>query len=86
AIKQATVMEREKTTKSGKKVTINLREQLYELELKTVDKQAVLCYVGSCRNDGTLLQPDHIVEMLERVSGQEISLLNFHRQRLILGA
>ncbi|MFM7479017.1 MAG: TIGR03960 family B12-binding radical SAM protein, partial [Microcystis aeruginosa] len=45
AIKQATVMEREKTTKSGKKVTINLREQLYELELKTVDKQAVLCYV-----------------------------------------
>ncbi|MFM6376848.1 MAG: TIGR03960 family B12-binding radical SAM protein, partial [Microcystis panniformis] len=69
AIKQATVMEREKTTKSGKKVTINLREQLYELELKTVDKQAVLCYVGSCRNDGTLLQPDHIVEMLERVSG-----------------
>ncbi|CCI18161.1 Similar to tr/P73260/P73260 [Microcystis aeruginosa PCC 9807] len=86
AIKQATVMEREKTTKSGKKVTINLREQLYELELKTVDKQAVLCYVGSCRNDGTLLQPDHIVEMLERVSGQELSLLNFHRQRLILGA
>lgn len=86
AIKQAKVMEREKTTKSGKKVTINLREQLYELELKTVDKQAVLCYVGSCRNDGTLLQPDHIVEMLERVSGQEISLLNFHRQRLILGA
>ena len=86
AIKQATVMEREKTTKSGKKVTINLREQLYELELKTVDKEAVLCYVGSCRNDGTLLQPDHIVEMLERVSGQEISLLNCHRQRLILGA
>ncbi|REJ57178.1 MAG: TIGR03960 family B12-binding radical SAM protein [Microcystis wesenbergii TW10] len=85
AIKQATVMEREKTTKSGKKVTINLREQLYELELKTVDNQAVLCYVGSCRNDGTLLQPDHIVEMLERVSGQEISLLNCHRQRLILG-
>lgn len=85
AIKQATVMEREKTTKSGKKVTINLREQLYELELKTVDKQAVLCYVGSCRNDGTLLQPDHIVEMLERVSGQEIALLNCHRQRLILG-
>ena len=85
AIKQATVMEREKTTKSGKKVTINLREQLYELELKTVDKEAVLCYVGSCRNDGTLLQPDHIVEMLERVSGEEISLLNCHRQRLILG-
>ncbi|MCZ8192517.1 MAG: TIGR03960 family B12-binding radical SAM protein [Microcystis sp. LE19-338.1B] len=85
AIKQATVMEREKTTKSGKKVTINLREQLYELELKTVDKEAVLCYVGSCRNDGTLLQPDHIVEMLERVSGQEISLLNCHRQCLILG-
>ncbi|MBD2620348.1 TIGR03960 family B12-binding radical SAM protein [Microcystis flos-aquae FACHB-1344] len=85
AIKQATVMEREKTTKSGKKVTINLREQLYELELKTVDKEAVLCYVGSCRNDGTLLQPDHLVEMLERVSGQEISLLNCHRQGLILG-
>ena len=85
AIKQATVMEREKTTKSGKKVTINLREQLYELELKTVDKEAVLCYVGSCRNDGTLLQPDHLVEMLERVSGQEISLLNCHRQCLILG-
>jgi radical SAM family uncharacterized protein/radical SAM-linked protein len=84
AINNSTVMEREKTTKSGKKVTINLREQLYELKLQTVDNKAVLCYVGSCRNDGTLLQPDHIVEMLERVSGQEISLLNFHRQRLIL--
>jgi radical SAM family uncharacterized protein/radical SAM-linked protein len=80
------VMEFEKTTKSGKKVTINLREQLYELniEREETDNRMILRYVGSCRNDGTLLQPDHVVYLLETVSGQEIHLLHVHRQRMFL--
>lgn len=85
-INASEVMEYEKTTKSGKKVTINLREQLYELNLEgcEADNRFILRYVGSCRNDGTLLQPDHLVYLLEKVSGREIQLLHVHRQRMFL--
>jgi radical SAM family uncharacterized protein/radical SAM-linked protein len=80
------VMEYEKTTKSGKKVTINLREQLYDLSCDrgTLDRSVILRYVGSCRNDGTLLQPDHVVHLLETVSGQKIELMHVHRQEMFL--
>jgi radical SAM family uncharacterized protein/radical SAM-linked protein len=43
-----------------------------------------LRYTGSCRNDGTLLRPDHVVKMLEHVSGQELQLLHVHRENLLL--
>jgi len=46
----------------------------------------VLRYVGSCRNDGTLLKPQDMVSMLEAVSGQEILLGPVHRVQLILTA
>jgi radical SAM-linked protein len=80
------VMEYEKTTKSGKKVTLNLREQLYDLSCDrgTSDRSVILRYVGSCRNDGTLLQPDHVVYLLETVSGQKIELMHVHRQEMFL--
>lgn len=45
---------------------------------------AGLHYVGSCQNDGTLLRPEHIIQMLERVAQMEFQLLHIHRQRLIL--
>ncbi len=43
-------------------------------------------YVGSCRNDGTLLRPEHIVQMLEQVAQAEFQLLHIHRQQLFLAA
>lgn len=77
----------EKTTKSGKKQLHNLRDYLYDLSLESSHIQenntVVIKYGGSCRNDGTLLQAEHVVYMLEQVAGVEISLLHIHRQRMI---
>ena len=82
----------EQTTKSGKKKQVNLRDRLFELELvepqrrqeEEKDSTVVLRYVGSCRNDGTLLKPEHLVYMLEQVTQQEFQLLHSHRQQLLL--
>ncbi|GBF81221.1 TIGR03960 family B12-binding radical SAM protein [Aphanothece sacrum] len=76
----------EKTTKSGKKQTVNLRYRLFSLSVESTDNNsAVLRYIGSCRNDGTMLHPEQVILMLEQVSGQELHLLKVHRQQLILG-
>ncbi|WP_254174143.1 TIGR03960 family B12-binding radical SAM protein [Planktothrix pseudagardhii] len=72
----------EKTTKSGKKKLINLREQLQELDIISPEG-TVLRYVGTCLNDGTQLRPEHIIEMLEQVTHQEFQLLHIHRQQLL---
>jgi radical SAM family uncharacterized protein/radical SAM-linked protein len=78
----------EKTTKSGKKAIINLRDRLFSLSLElpeNPEKHAVMLrYTGSCRNDGTLLQPEHVIYMLERVAEQELHLGHVHRQQMIL--
>src|SRR5919199_573223 len=82
----------EHTTKSGKKQEVNLRDRLFELEVNELhssieqegDSKAVVRYVGSCRNDGTLLRPEHLVYMLEQVTQQEFQLLHTHRQQLFL--
>lgn len=85
----------EKTTKSGKKKQVNLREWLFELEINKPeqsteyiedkeDSQVMLRYVGSCRNDGTLLRPEYLVYMFEQIEQREFQLLRVHRQRLIL--
>ncbi|WP_321161668.1 TIGR03936 family radical SAM-associated protein [Lyngbya sp. CCAP 1446/10] len=83
------------TTKSGKTQDVNLRDRLHKLEL--VEQQpetsanggksesiAVLRYTGSCRSDGNLLKPEHLVFMLEQVSQQEIQLVQVQRSQLIL--
>lgn len=80
----------EQTTKSGKSQSINLRSRLFELELVETkssedESTVILRYVGSCRPDGLLLRPEHILSMLEIVSGTEFQLLHIHRNRLILG-
>lgn len=73
------------TTKSGKQQLINLRDRLDHLIfLESQGDLAVLSYIGSCRNDGTLLRPDHVVHMLEQVTGREVQLRQTHRERLIL--
>ena len=45
---------------------------------------AVLRYIGSSRNDGTLLKPQDMVAMLESISSAEILLGPVHRMQLIL--
>jgi radical SAM family uncharacterized protein/radical SAM-linked protein len=76
----------DKTTKSGKKAEVNLRDRLFKLRLtKILDLHcAQLNYLGACRNDGTILQPEHIVYCLEKLTGQEFALTKVHRQQLIL--
>jgi radical SAM family uncharacterized protein/radical SAM-linked protein len=81
----------QKTTKSGKTKWINLRDRLFELELLDTapaenPPTATLRYVGSCRNDGNMLRPEHLVMMLEQVSQQEVRLQHTHRQQVILAA
>ena len=79
-----------KTTKSGKKVEINLCDRLYSLKIaeqgnKESNTQQI-SYIGSCRNDGTLLHPEQVVYMLEQVSGQDLQLSQVHRKKLFLKA
>ena len=76
----------EHTTKAGKSQNVNLRDRLFDLKVEALVNEAaiVLRYIGSCRNDGTLLRPDHVVYMLEQFSNRDLQLLRVHRDRLIL--
>ncbi|MEG4801842.1 TIGR03960 family B12-binding radical SAM protein [Microcoleus sp. ARI1-B5] len=98
AIAQSSAFWRVHTTKSGKTRDVNLRDRLHKLELVEQKPEssasassgksqgtAVLRYTGSCRSDGNLLKPEHLVFMLEQVSQQEIQLLQVQRSQLILG-
>jgi radical SAM-linked protein len=88
AVNQSPEILFEKTTKSGKKVILNLREQLFDLSLVTDTDQATdsvqIFYQGSCKNDGTLLQADHILYMLEKVTEKHFELQQIHRQKMLL--
>jgi radical SAM-linked protein len=124
-IKTSDAIWQEQTTKSGKTQMVDLRDRLYELELKmtegsqesgvrsqeseesaerslTTNNQPLtadptqnsklktqnsgvsLRYIGSCRNDGTLLRPYQIVYMFEKITNQEFQLGKVHRDQLIL--
>ncbi|MCC3573835.1 MAG: TIGR03960 family B12-binding radical SAM protein [Microcoleus sp. PH2017_40_RAT_O_B] len=86
AIAETEAFWRVHTTKSGKTRDVNLRDRLHKLELvQQSEGTAVLRYTGSCRSDGNLLKPEHLVFMLEQVSQQEIQLLQVQRSQLILG-
>lgn len=75
----------EHTTKSGKVQRLNGRDRLFDLQLiETIADQAVIQYLGSCRNDGTLLRPEQVMTFLEQVAQQELRLLKIHRTQLIL--
>ena len=77
-----------KTTKSGKIMEVNLRDRLFYLTLEPQENREKMSiklrYQGSCRNDGTLLQPEQVIYMLEQFSRQELQLLQSHRQKLVL--
>jgi uncharacterized protein (DUF2344 family) len=94
AVNNSTEILFEKTTKSGKIKEVNLRDRLFSLTLESNPpqppleeggaKETKLRYIGSCQNDGTVLRPEHLIYMLEQVSGQNIELVHAHRERLIL--
>ncbi|MGK7883029.1 MAG: TIGR03960 family B12-binding radical SAM protein [Crocosphaera sp.] len=85
SVSESTEINWEKTTKSGKKKTVNLRDRLSHLSLESYQNNSVILrYLGSCRNDGTMLQPQQVILMLEKISGMELQLIKVHRQRLIL--
>jgi radical SAM-linked protein len=71
----------EQTSKSGKIKQVNLRDRLFELESTKAQK---VRYIGSCRNDGTMLRPEQVIFMLEQEGGKQLHLLHSHRNRLIL--
>jgi radical SAM family uncharacterized protein/radical SAM-linked protein len=76
-------------TKAGKPRSVNLRDRLFALErVSTSDatETATLRYRGSCRLDGTVLRPEHVVFMLNQVSQQEFSILAVHRSQLYLAS
>jgi radical SAM family uncharacterized protein/radical SAM-linked protein len=98
AIKAAREIWVEQTNKSGKVHQANLRDRLFHLELLdatntakftqntlSAASTAMLQYIGSCRNDGTLLRPEHVVHMLEQFAPCSFQLLHIHRQQLFLG-
>ncbi|MEO0826587.1 MAG: TIGR03960 family B12-binding radical SAM protein [Cyanobacteria bacterium J06639_16] len=85
------------TSKSGKQRQVNLRDRLFEIELNPASPpatlptnpasgahQATFRYVGSCRNDGTLLRPEQFAIMMEQIAQRPIQLIQTHRHRLIL--
>ncbi|MGB0563961.1 MAG: TIGR03936 family radical SAM-associated protein, partial [Spirulinaceae cyanobacterium] len=75
----------EKTTKSGKKKQVNLRDRLFSLTVETsTPETAKLCFLGSCQNDGNTLRPEQLVFMLEQVTGQSVALVHAHRVQLVL--
>jgi radical SAM family uncharacterized protein/radical SAM-linked protein len=84
AVLTATDIPFEQKTKSGKVKVVNLRDRLFELELLQTESAIQIRYVGSCQNDGTILRPEHLIFMLEAVSGQSLELKEIHRDRLLL--
>jgi radical SAM-linked protein len=82
------VIEWEKTTKSGKLVTLNLRDRLFALSLDSdslgENNSVKIRYLGGCSNDGTQLQPAMMVYMLEQIAKQELHVSQVHRLKLIL--
>jgi len=87
----------EKLSKSGKPQVIDLRSQLQELavvdpqdqtlpvpQLQSQDREGVVRWVGSCRNDGNLLRPDQVLWMLRQVGAESLEIRHSHRSRLML--
>jgi radical SAM family uncharacterized protein/radical SAM-linked protein len=84
AVLAATEILQTQTSKSGKEREVNLRERLFELELLGVDSQsAEIRYIGSCRNDGTMLRPEQMVAMISQMAIIPLVLNSALRLRLI---
>lgn len=89
----------EHTTKSGKLQSINVRDRLFFMALASEPldtipmpfaagimavSPTVIQFQGICRNDGTLLRPDHVIKMLEAIAQRSLRLFHIHRDELVL--
>ncbi|OLP18804.1 B12-binding domain-containing radical SAM protein [Leptolyngbya sp. 'hensonii'] len=93
AIEAADTFEWEQKTKSGHTYPVNLRDRLAEIGLLLPKDRpsnpdglplpVIIRYIGSCRNDGTLLRPEQVIHMLEQVAHQDFQLVHTHRCRLL---
>jgi radical SAM-linked protein len=87
-VKQTDEIIWEKITKSGKIVKVNLRDRLFDISINCEhigqNNEVIINYLGSCRNDGTLLAPPQVCYMLEQVSQIPLHLIHAHRQQLFL--
>ncbi|MFM2431105.1 MAG: hypothetical protein RLZZ511_2318 [Cyanobacteriota bacterium] len=79
------------TNKSGKTYPVNLRDRLDQLTIvDSTPDRATVRYLGSCRNDGTMLRPSHVTAMFEQMAGVApegdplISLGAVHRLQVLL--
>jgi radical SAM family uncharacterized protein/radical SAM-linked protein len=62
------------TNKSGKTYPVNLRDRLNELHIiQSQPDQAQIHYIGSCRNDGTMLRPSAVLEMFAQFAAAPIA-------------
>ncbi len=77
----------EHQSKSGKMVSINIRDRLFDLEIQGLeDHRLTVRYIGSCQNNGIHLRPDQLVAQLETRANQTLHLHHIHRLQLILKA
>ncbi|MGG6293169.1 TIGR03960 family B12-binding radical SAM protein [Leptolyngbya sp. AN02str] len=89
----------EQVSKSGKARQVNLRDRLFDIALTDWPSERMaqpsntqfadaiaLRYIGTCLADGTSLRPEHVVQMLEQVSGNTLQLLHVHRSHLQLAS
>ncbi|MGD1935983.1 MAG: TIGR03960 family B12-binding radical SAM protein [Cyanophyceae cyanobacterium] len=80
----------EKLTKKKKKKVVDIRPWLLELAILKDENSdngvaaIKLKFTGLCRNDGTVLRPELIRWLLEKVSGQQLALKRIHRKLLML--
>ncbi|MEM9770195.1 MAG: TIGR03936 family radical SAM-associated protein, partial [Cyanobacteria bacterium P01_D01_bin.73] len=80
----------EKLTKKKKKKVVDIRPWLLDLAIINDEDsgenvEAIsLKFTGLCRNDGTVLRPELIRWLLEKVSGQQLTLKRIHRELLML--
>ncbi|MGD1849860.1 MAG: TIGR03960 family B12-binding radical SAM protein [Cyanophyceae cyanobacterium] len=80
----------EKLTKKKKKKVVDIRPWLLDLAIinnKESDGEVgaiALKFTGLCRNDGTVLRPELIRWLLEKVSGKQLTLKRIHRELLML--
>lgn len=57
---------------------------LQTLKHPSMQDVVAIRYKGSCRNDGSLLRPSHMIILLEKIGGQSLQLLHVHRCQLFL--
>ena len=74
-----------KQSKSGQMYMMELRDRLFELSsTDTSDSTIKVRYTGSCRPDGTMLKPDHVLFMLNQfLPSQILEVSQVHREHLI---